>query len=836
MNTPSLSRTLLSLVVASAAAVCWLAAGASETGDVPEDAPQSALWFNQAWPWRQIVRVDRLEHLERFPTGGTTIEVGRAARPDCADVRVATADGRVMPHVILGDAGVLGADANTVSVRFKLADSRTSTYYVYYGNPDARRLAAAGLPAQQGGIRLEMRSYRGAKVASPAEFRATFDQAPNVIGTGQRPQIDDTVNPFSPQTPRCLAVYDGVLRAPEAGPYGMRFKVTGLAYLFLDGELRLAQTRALGNFTSDDSIFLEQGDHQLAFCVFGRHPTSYIARLQWRPPGQGDYTTIPADAFPSDAGFAVVARQRFKQPLDAYFTASLAGQVGLMRTDTVLSSVRFHALCTSSLGSVTSYRWDFGDGGTGAEPEHTYNKPGTYTVTLTARDTLGFEDKFSRTITLPADVRTKMELVLDEHEPRKIIRGDAGSGADADPTVPVRLGLKLMADSHVDLVVEQRIEWQGHTATLLAEPLSFFTSARARRAEYASGPAPGRSSSRSRSRSAQPSTSSPSRARSGRDTRLPDAFEQPLDLPGLPAPAVATYRVLRTAESALERELVLEVELPNLPGGFSVISIARFGHVVFARTSLRVMPDTDPFPELASYDPSLVDTDGNHFVIKVTRRTELRREPLADVLADSPEALRVAIVDNSLCPAGPGYDEAALFCGMLGTKLEERFPSRAVTIRRFATDRGSLDHFPVRRLLEAGAAIERFEPHVVVISLDQEDITARTPPETIAASLNLMMNHVAAHGRAKVILVTPPPRVGALAQAEVFALALGRLALERNVELADVYEAIVLREGDWINLFVDDEPTGEEGVTMMYMNTTGQQLVADTILKALVRE
>ncbi len=832
MNAPSLGRAFLTLVVASGAVLCALPARGTEAKSAAPTGPQTAPWFNPAWPWRQIVRVDRPEYLERFPTGGTTIEVGAAARPDRADVRVTTADGRVVPHVILG------ADADIVSVRFKLADNRTSTYYVYYGNPNARPLAVAGLPVQQGGVRLEMRSYRGATIASPDEFRTAFDQASDVIGTGQRAQIDDAANPFSPRTPRCLALYEGVLRAPEAGAYGIRFKVTGLAYLFLDGELRLSQTRALGNFTSDDSIFLERGDHQLAFWVFSRHPTSYIARLEWRPPSRGDYTTIPPGAFPSDVAFAVVARQRFKQPLDAYFTASLAGQVGLMRTDTVLSSVRFRTLCTSSLGSVASYRWDFGDGGTGTgpEPEHTYDKPGTYTVTLTARDTLGFESGFSRTISLPADVGTTVEVILDEQEPRKIVRGDAGSGPDADPTVLIRLGLKLMADSLADLVVEQRIEWQGHTATLLAEPVSFFTPTRARRAEYASGPSTARSRSHSRFRSPEsltgPGTSGPAED----DARARGEFEQTVELPGLPVPAVVTYRVLRTAESALERELVLEVELPNLPGGFSVTSVARFGHVEFARTSLRVVPDTDPFPELASHDPSLVDTEGNHLVIKVTQPTELRREPIAAVLAESPEALRVAIIDNSLCPVGPGTNEAALFCGMLGEKLKARFPSRAITIRRFATDRGAPDHFPVRRLIEAGAAIERFEPHVVVISLDEDDITARMPPESIDPFLNLLMNHVVAHGGAKIILVTPPPRVGAAAQAEVFALALGRLALERNVELADVHEAIVLREGDWTDLFCDDESTGEEGVTMMYMNTTGQQLVADTILKALVRE
>ena len=44
--------------------------------------------------------------------------------------------------------------------------------------------------------------------------------------------------------------------------------------------------------------------------------------------------------------------------------------------------VHFTSIVT---GAVTTYAWDFGDGGTGAEPNptHTYTTPGTYTVTLT---------------------------------------------------------------------------------------------------------------------------------------------------------------------------------------------------------------------------------------------------------------------------------------------------------------------------------------------------------------------------------------------------------------------------------------------------------------------
>src|SRR4029453_4082425 len=53
-------------------------------------------------------------------------------------------------------------------------------------------------------------------------------------------------------------------------------------------------------------------------------------------------------------------------------------------------------------GPIVSYQWSFGDTttGSGGQPSHAYQQPGTYTVTLTVTDGNGATDSVSHSVTV----------------------------------------------------------------------------------------------------------------------------------------------------------------------------------------------------------------------------------------------------------------------------------------------------------------------------------------------------------------------------------------------------------------------------------------------------
>ena len=94
-------------------------------------------------------------------------------------------------------------------------------------------------------------------------------------------------------------------------------------------------------------------------------------------------------------------------------------------------TMQFSDISTSSLGSIQSWAWTFGDGGTSTlqNPTHTYAANGTYNVTLTITDISGCATTYSHAVTINAPISLAPTVT------QPLCNGAANGGISIVPTL-----------------------------------------------------------------------------------------------------------------------------------------------------------------------------------------------------------------------------------------------------------------------------------------------------------------------------------------------------------------------------------------------------------------
>ncbi|TDE85564.1 PKD domain-containing protein [Deinococcus sp. S9] len=131
--------------------------------------------------------------------------------------------------------------------------------------------------------------------------------------------------------------------------------------------------------------------------------------------------------------------------ISASFTAT--------NSTTVSRMVNFAATASTTVGTISSYQWDFGDGstGTGQTTAHTYADTATYTVTLTVRDSTGSSKVVTKNVT-PQNQNVTFPL--------KIIVKHTDRFADR----PYVTTATAIASSPAGAITGYRWTWQGGSA------------------------------------------------------------------------------------------------------------------------------------------------------------------------------------------------------------------------------------------------------------------------------------------------------------------------------------------------------------------------------------
>ena len=157
-------------------------------------------------------------------------------------------------------------------------------------------------------------------------------------------------------------------RPGESGKLTLEFWITPFAYASPDGpthsvESQLSENKIIGlSFALIDYDDVNSGGTNNGFWNLSRHHTMY---------GQADYLCA------------------FKlMPLEPQFQKPIEAQWSFQVVDMERRLVAFKDL---SLGKITSWKWDFGDGETSTEqnPIHAYKSPNHYVVVLNVEGPAG---------------------------------------------------------------------------------------------------------------------------------------------------------------------------------------------------------------------------------------------------------------------------------------------------------------------------------------------------------------------------------------------------------------------------------------------------------------
>ncbi|MDH3715484.1 MAG: PKD domain-containing protein, partial [Gammaproteobacteria bacterium] len=171
--------------------------------------------------------------------------------------------------------------------------------------------------------------------------------------------------------------------------------------------------------------------------------STYTSRQVWYYPGNGDGTfgvpTLIGSTTSPNANILSIAAPAGRvigQP----FAAATQDQTLVNEGGTV----NFDATGSSDDGSIVSYDWDFGDGGSdsGDVVAHTFLTEGNYTVVVTVTDDAGLQDRFALDVTVLGDdpVAVVGDQARDEFSAlfgSWPVRQDASASSDSDTNITI---------------------------------------------------------------------------------------------------------------------------------------------------------------------------------------------------------------------------------------------------------------------------------------------------------------------------------------------------------------------------------------------------------------
>ncbi len=385
---------------------------------LPRLSAANTSWWNDRWKYRLITRVVPPERRGEINTARVKFrEQSRHCAPKGRDIRVIDHSGKVVPHrVKTGKRGL------TVMFRVR---PQAQTYYVYYGNPDARAVKHQW-EERLGGLTLETfelprKTYRAKDLPSLLEAN------PERYGRSAWPQINDLKNPFG-KNDRYISRYTGTIYCAEQGPYTFALNADDMALfrLMMDKKTIVSAWRD-GGVPSETWKDPEHGHAYVTtpgplkpgvyrFVYFhGENGGAQLAKLGWEKPSSDAVTTVPPRAFIQYLPVTIRGREKLDRTLNPFFTEHHRYTLSVNGGKVSFPRYHFKSRSKENKTSIVSYQWSFGDGtqATGRSVSHEFPELKPYDVTLSIKTKAGDTASITRRVFPSPEPRKRMTIRMD---------------------------------------------------------------------------------------------------------------------------------------------------------------------------------------------------------------------------------------------------------------------------------------------------------------------------------------------------------------------------------------------------------------------------------------
>ncbi len=295
--------------------------------------------------------------------------------PDGSDIRVTTADRRIVPMRVLE----VSKESDFVRVAFLCRDS--GTYHVWWGNNNPG--AAPPDVDVKRGVLAEVFRFPGGAVDNESQMDRAFVRAGSPVASLIVPEIFLGYNPIGESWSPMIR-YSGQFRVDRAGEYDIAMAVDDSGYVRIDGKtiLCLSNVWLEGRGRWSKKINLTAGWHQIDAAQIDNRGGETGITIGWKPAGVPRYSTIPAAAYSPAANAQAGPLEVQGKNYSADFTIEPSGEC-FTAPDFYLPRYTLEVVFPPQLNAKV--QWDFGDGqiATGNKISHVFLTPGVYPVKLT---------------------------------------------------------------------------------------------------------------------------------------------------------------------------------------------------------------------------------------------------------------------------------------------------------------------------------------------------------------------------------------------------------------------------------------------------------------------